>query len=245
MAKSSNPIFTDARFLNPEYVQVRDSMTVSGSMNKTGLLFVILLVGALWTWSDTGWGGTPVLGWRVFVGVIGGLVLALVTFYKPMIAKYTAPAYAFLQGMALGGISAFFEGRYPGIVLTAVLLTFGVFATMWFVYASGIIKVTNSLRRGIFAATGGIFFVYVLNFILSFFGIQFPFIHSSGPVGIVISLVIVGIAAFNLLLDFDFIKQMSERNAPKTMEWFGAFGLMVTLVWLYFEILRLLAKTRK
>ena len=178
----------------------------------------------------------------VIGGVIGGLVVAMVTVFKQTWAPYTTPLYAALEGLALGGISYLFEQRYPGIVAQAVFLTFGTLGALLFAYRSGIIRATENFKLGVFAATGGIAVVYLLSFVLGFFGIGVPLIHSSGTFGILFSLFVVVIAALNLVLDFDFIEEGAERGAPKYMEWYGAFGLLVTLVWLYLEILRLLAK---
>jgi uncharacterized YccA/Bax inhibitor family protein len=157
----------------------------------------------------------------------------------------TAPIYAALEGLALGGISAVFESRYPGIVSQAVFLTFGTLAALLIAYRSGWIKATENFKLGVVAATGGIFFVYLISFVLSFFGVSIPLIHGSGVFGILFSLFVVVIAALNLVLDFDFIEQGAEQGAPKYMEWFAAFGLMVTLIWLYLEILRLLSKLQQ
>jgi uncharacterized YccA/Bax inhibitor family protein len=157
----------------------------------------------------------------------------------------TAPIYAALEGLALGGISALFESHYPGIVSQAVFLTFGTLAALLIAYRSGWIKATENFKLGVAAATGGIFFVYLISFVLSFFGVSIPLIHGSGIFGILFSLFVVVIAALNLVLDFDFIEQGAEQGAPKYMEWYAAFGLMVTLIWLYLEILRLLAKLQQ
>ena len=157
----------------------------------------------------------------------------------------TAPIYAALEGLALGGISAVFESRYPGIVSQAVFLTFGTLAALLIAYRSGWIKATENFKLGVVAATGGIFFVYLISFVLSFFGVSIPLIHGSGVFGILFSLFVVVIAALNLVLDFDFIEQGAEQGAPKYMEWFAAFGLMVTLIWLYLEVLRLLSKLQQ
>jgi uncharacterized YccA/Bax inhibitor family protein len=156
----------------------------------------------------------------------------------------TAPIYALLEGLVLGGLSATIELRYPGIAIQAVGLTFGTLFVLLMAYRSGLIKVTQKFRLGIVAATGGIFFFYLAEMLLGFFGIQFTSINGAGPIGIGFSLVIVAIAALNLVLDFDFIEQGVQVGAPKYMEWYGAFGIMVTLVWLYLEILRLLSKFR-
>ncbi len=220
-----------------------DAMTINGTVNKTGLALLILIAAASWTWNMGLAGEVP---WGlIMVGGIGGLIVALVTVFKHTWAPYTTPVYAALKGIALGGISSVFELQYPGIVSQAVFLTFGTLGALLFAYRSGIIKATENFKLGVVAATGGIFLVYMLGFILSFFGTSVPLIHSSGTFGILFSLFVVVIAALNLVLDFDFIEEGAERGAPKYMEWYGAFGLLVTLVWLYLEILHLLAKLKE
>nr|MDP9323819.1 Bax inhibitor-1/YccA family protein [Acidobacteriota bacterium] len=176
------------------------------------------------------------------ISVIAGFIVAMVTVFKQSWAPYTTPVYAAVEGVALGGISVVFEARYPGIVSQAVFLTFGTLGALLLAYRSGLIKATENFKLGVVAATGGIALLYLLSFILGFFGVNVPLIHSSGTFGILFSMFVVVIAALNLVLDFDFIEKGAERGAPKYMEWYGAFGLLVTLVWLYLEILRLLAK---
>jgi uncharacterized YccA/Bax inhibitor family protein len=215
-------------------------MTITGTVNKTAMSLIVLLVAAMYVWGKGAQGQLPMF-W-VWGGVIGGFVVAMVTTFKPVWAPYTTPLYAALEGLALGGISYVFEQMYPGIVAQAVFLTFGTLGALLFAYRSGIIRATENFKLGVFAATGGIGLVYLLSFVLGFFGISVPLIHSSGTFGILFSVFVVVIAALNLVLDFDFIEQGAERGAPKYMEWYGAFGLLVTLVWLYLEILRLLAK---
>jgi uncharacterized YccA/Bax inhibitor family protein len=178
----------------------------------------------------------------MITGAIGGLITALITVFKKTWAPYTAPVYALLQGLFLGGISALFNQRFPGIVIQAVALTFGTLFGLLFAYKSGLIKVTENFKLGVMAATGGIAIAYFLSFILGMFGVNIGFMHSNGPVGIIISLVIVVVAALNLVLDFDFIESGAKNGAPKYMEWYASFGLMVTLIWLYLEMLRLLSK---
>lgn len=217
-----------------------EAMTLDGTVNKTGLLLLILIAGSALTWGNTAAMG----GWLV-LGVFGGLIAALVTAFKPNIAMYTAPVYAFLEGIFLGGISSIFEMRYPGIVTQAVLLTFGTAAVMLILYRTHVIKVTQKFRLGVFAATGGIMMAYFLSFILSLFGVHIGIFWGNGLFGIVFNLVVVGVAALNLLLDFDFIDEASAQNAPKFMEWYGAFSLIVTLVWLYIEFLRLLSRFQR
>jgi uncharacterized YccA/Bax inhibitor family protein len=207
-------------------------------------LFGLVFAAAMYTWSlfDPSLGNVPALTW---VGMIGGFILGLVTIFKPTSSPVTAPIYAVLQGMFLGGISAFFDSIYPGIAIQAVSLTLAVLGVKLFLYKARIIRVTEKLRSGIIAATGAIAMVYVVSWILGMFNIYLPMIHSSGIMGIGFSLFVVGLAAFNLLLDFDFIEKGARHGAPKYMEWFSAFGLMMTLVWLYLEILRLLSKLNR
>jgi uncharacterized YccA/Bax inhibitor family protein len=177
-------------------------------------------------------------------GLIGGFICAMVTVFKKEWSPVTAPIYALLEGLALGGLSAVLDLRYPGIAIQAVSLTFGTLFVLLLAYRSGLIQVTQKFRLGIVAATGGIMVFYLLEMVLGFFGIQFTSINGSGPIGIGFSLIVVAVAALNLVLDFDFIERGVNYGAPKYMEWYGAFGIMVTLVWLYLEILRLLSKLR-
>ena len=177
--------------------------------------------------------------------MIGGLIVAILTIFKKHLSPITAPIYALLEGVALGGLSAFFESMYPGIVFQAVTLTFGVLFALLFAYRSGLIKVTQNFRMGVVAATGGIAIVYLVSWLMNMFtGSGISMIHESGWMGIGFSAFVVVIAALNLVLDFDFIEAGAKQGAPKYMEWYGAFGLTVTLVWLYIEILRLLSKLR-
>jgi len=178
-------------------------------------------------------------------GLLVGFVLAMLSVFVTRWIAVTAPMYAIAEGFAIGGISAIFDLRYPSVVVTAVALTFGTMAVMLLIYRSRIIKVTDRLRLGIVAATGGIALVYVIDLVMGMFGAHLPVINSASPLGIGFSLLVVGIAAFNLLLDFDFIERAAEQGAARNMEWYGAFGLMVTLVWLYLEMLRLLSKLRR
>ena len=189
--------------------------------------------------------GIPPVSYGLLIaGSIGGFITALVTIFIPRLSPFTAPVYAALEGLVLGAISAVFETMYPGIVIQAVGLSVGVLAVMLFVYGTGIIRATEKFKIGVVAATGAVCLVYLVDIVLSLFGIRMPFIHESGVVGIGFSLVVVVIAALNLILDFDFIEQGVKQQAPKYMEWYGGFSLLVTLVWMYLEILRLLAKLR-
>jgi len=215
-------------------------MTVGGAMNKSFIMLALLSVAAFLTWNAYN-EGTEVMS-LVWIAAIIGFVIALVTTFVKKASPVTAPIYAILEGVVIGGISAYYESVYEGITQQAVLLTLGIFAGMLFVYKSRIIRVTNRFRNGVIAATLGIAIVYFLSFVLSFFGIQVPYLHEASPLGIAISIGIVIVASLNLVLDFDYIERGAEAGAPKYMEWYSAFALMVTLVWLYLEIIRLLAK---
>jgi uncharacterized YccA/Bax inhibitor family protein len=235
--KSGNPVLTEETFRRERTLPGTETMTIAGTVNKTAIVLAILFAMALFSWNQG-----PTAGGLILVGAIGGLIVALVTVWKQAWAPVTTPIYAAFEGLALGGISAAFESRFPGIVSQAIFLTFGTLAALLVAYQSGWIKATENFKLGVVAATGGIFFVYLISFILSFFGVGIPLIHGSGVFGILFSVFVVVIAALNLVLDFDFIERGAEQRAPKYMEWYGAFGLMVTLVWLYLEILRLLSK---
>ncbi len=215
-------------------------MTVNGTMNKTFLMFLLLLASAAYVWDRfmTMGAGTGLM----LTGFIGGFIVAMVTVFKVQWSPYTAPLYAVFEGLALGGLSAYFEAMYPGIVMKAVALTFGVFFMMLFLYRSRIIRPTQRFTMGVVAATGGIALVYLVSWIAAMFGANVGFLYGNSTFSIGLSLFIVVIAALNLVLDFAFIEQVSAQGAPKYMEWYAAFGLMVTLVWLYIEILRLLSK---
>jgi uncharacterized YccA/Bax inhibitor family protein len=224
-----------------------DTMTINGTAQKTMFLLVLAMGTACFTWSKTFSAveadPAAALPWAVG-GAIVGLVAALAICFKNTWAPALAPVYALAEGLFLGGVSASLEAQYPGIVIQAVGGTFGTLFGLLLAYQSGLIKATENFKLGIVAATGGICLVYLLSMIGGFFGFPIPYIHAAGPIGIGFSLVVVVIAALNLVLDFDFIEQAAERGAPKYLEWYGAFALMVTLVWLYMEILRLLSKLR-
>ena len=247
--RSANPALKESTFLDLGSGTVvsrdGDTMTINGTVNKTGFLLLLTVLTAAFAWSQAvGADGQPAPGFGIYAwgGAIGGFVIAMVTIFKKTWAPVTAPLYALVEGFFLGAISALFNAYYEGIVMQAVLLTFGTLFAMLFAYRSGLVRATENFRLGVVAATGGIALVYLATIVLGFFGIQIPMIHESGIVGIGFSLFVVVIAALNLVLDFDFIETGAEQGAPKYMEWYGAFGLMVTLVWLYVEFLRLLAK---
>jgi uncharacterized YccA/Bax inhibitor family protein len=222
---------------------VSETMTIQGTVNKTAILLAILVVTAMVPWRLFFNSGDPaaVLPF-LWIGLIGGLVLALITIFKKAWARVLAPLYAGCEGLVLGGISAMYELRFPGIVFQAVALTFGTLGVLLVVYKTGAIKATENFKMGVVAATGAVCLAYIVTFALRAFGVDVGFMHSAGPLGIGISMVIVVIAALNLVLDFDFIEEGAKKGAPKFMEWYAAFGLLVTLVWLYLEILRLLSK---
>ena len=233
--RSGNPAFT-RNFDDTNSVTQVGRMTLDGAVNKTAILLGLCFGGAFVGWN------IPVLA---IPGLIIGTILAFVTIFRsPEKAGSTAPFYAAFEGVALGGITVFAEMQYPGIGIQAIGLAFGILASLLFCYKSGIIKPTENFRLMLFSATMGIALLYLVSFIMSFFGSGIGFIHSNGLFGIGFSFFVVGIAALNLVLDFDFIEEGAERGLPKYMEWYGAFSLMVTLVWLYIEILRLLMKLR-
>lgn len=242
LMRTSNPALSDRAFRG-EGVAFGDAMTLAGTVNKTGVLLVCAFVSAAWTWNLTTRSPEQAAGLSI-LGALGGLVVAMTTIFKKSWAPITAPIYALLEGLLLGSISAVFEKRYPGIAITAVGLTFGTLFALLLAYRSGIIRVTEKFRLGVVAATGGIALFYLLTMILGFFGIHFTSVFGSGLIGIGFSLFVVVIAALNLVLDFDFIESGVASSAPRYMEWYAGFALLITLVWLYLEILRLLAKMR-
>lgn len=243
--RTSNPALREGTFSHLEHGV--HAMTVQGTVIKTCIMLLLLLFTAGWTWMKFyASGGQPesVQGWLMF-GLFGGLILAMVTIFKQQWAPFTAPFYALFEGFVIGGLSSLFEVAFPGIVIQATALTFGTLFSLLALYQSGIIKVTEQFRFGVVAATGGIAIVYIGALILSFFGISLSFLFEGGLFGIAFSLFVVAIAAMNLVLDFDLIDRGAAQGAPKYMEWYGAFALMVTLIWLYIELLRLLSKMRQ
>jgi uncharacterized YccA/Bax inhibitor family protein len=243
--RTSNPALNDQTFAQFGYVQTGEAMTVQGAVNKTALLLVCVLLTTAWTWHLFFLTSNPasVMPWMIG-GAIGGFAVALVTVFKQQWAPVTSPVYALLEGLFVGGMSALAESQYPGIVIQAVGLTFGTCLAVLMAYTSGLVKATENFKMGVVAATGGIALVYLASIILSLFGVRMPYIHDNGLFGIGFSVFVVIIAALNLVLDFDFIDNGARHGAPKYMEWYAAFGLMVTLIWLYIEVLRLLMKLR-
>ena len=250
LTKSSNPVFGQRVFNRLDNRTDTGVMTVNGTMNKTGLLLLIVTFAALFTWrkflgaydySSPEVAFSAVSVWMIGGG-IGGFITAMVTVFRPQSSHITAPLYAVFEGLFLGGISAYFESMYPGLVMRAVALTLGVFFVMLLLFRNGTLRAGGKFKMGILAATGGIAVVYFISFIAGMFGANLGFLYGNSNFSIGFSLVVVVIAALNLILDFDFIQKGANARAPRIMEWYGAFGLMVTLVWLYLEILRLLAK---
>ena len=239
--RTSNPTLGDNTFQNVALLG-EESMTIQGTVNKSLTLMALLVFSAAISWTQF---DTSIFGLYVWGGAILGFITAIVTTFKKEWSSVTAPLYAVFEGLFLGGISVILENQFAGIVGQAVFLTIGTFFCLLMAYKSGYIKATENFKLGIVAATGAIALIYLATTVLRLFGMNFPYIHDNGVIGIGFSLVVVVIAALNLVLDFDFIEQGAEQNAPKYMEWYAAFGLVVTLVWLYLEILRLLAKLNK
>lgn len=238
----SNPILTKA-FDRSYAIPSQETMSVEGTIDRAVLLFAILVIAAGWTWNlyFVGKATSVYLG----LGLIGGFVIAMVIIFARPLAPYLSPVYAACEGLALGAISATYQGFYNGIVSQAVLVTICIMAVMFFLYGTKIIRATRRFWIGVTAATFGVMLFYLIDIVLSFFNIAVPYLNSGGAVSIAISLVIVAIASLNLILDFDIIERGAESGQPKYMEWYAAFGLMITLVWLYLEILRLLSNSRR
>ena len=253
LIKTSNPALgknTFNDFAQSQYggnlVDASARMSLSGTVNKTGILLLCAVATAAWTWNSFLQTRDPsTVVPAIMIGAFGGLIVAFVTIFKKTWSPVTAPIYALLEGLVLGGISAVFEQKFPGIAMEAVGLTFGTLFVLLLAYKSGLIKVTQKFRLGVVAATGGIMLFYLAQLVLSFFHISFlSSVYGSGLIGIGFSLFVVAIASLNLVLDFDFVEQGVSQGVPKYMEWYAAFGIMVTLVWLYLEMLRLLSKIR-
>ena len=229
---SSNPAFSQFQKINASAIEGK--MTLDGAVNKTAILLSLCFAGAFFGWNMPG---------LVMPAAITGFILALVTIFRsPSKARVTAIPYAFVEGLMLGGITGFAESMYPGIAINAVGLTFAIVAAMLFFYKSGIIKPTENFKLMVWSGIVGVFSLYLINFIMMFFGNSIGFIHSNGTFGILFSLFVVGLASMTLVLDFDFIEEAADKGLPKYMEWYSAFSLMVTLIWLYMEVLRLLMK---
>ena len=220
-------------------------MTVQGTVNKSFLLLVVMMVTALWPWTQLSAGNVQAVNGLVMLGALGGFVLGLIISFKPTTAPYLAVPYAALEGIVLGAISAMFEVRYPGIAIEAIGGTFAVTLVMLVLYRARVIRVTDRLRAVVMGAVIGIMLLYLAQFVLGFFHVVVPFINGGGPLGIAFSVFVIGVLAFMLTLDFDMIERGAAGGAPQYMEWYGAFGLMVTLVWMYVEMLRLIAKLRE
>jgi uncharacterized YccA/Bax inhibitor family protein len=237
---ASNPVLERADF---EVVPgASGTMTMRGTVNKSAILLLITIVGAVYTWSAVRGGYSGAGMTYAKIGLFAGAIICFLTVIKQSLAPITAPIYAICEGLFVGGISAQYEGLYGGITMQAVMLTFGTFAGMLFLFQGNILRATPMFMKVVIGATVGIMLTYLLGFILSFFGIHLS-IFGGGQIGILFSLAVVVIAALNLIIDFEFIKQSADSgNAPKYMEWYGAFGLLVTVVWLYISLLQLLSK---
>ena len=244
LMRTSNPAL-NANAFRGEGVGVGEAMTLQGTVNKTGALLICVIATAAWTWNVYIHSQNPAAVMPLLaIGGIGGFIFAMVTIFKKTWAPVTAPIYALLEGLVLGGISAIYDVKFHGIAIQAVSLTFGTLLVLLLAYRSGLIPVTQKFRLGVVAATGGIALFYLATIVLGFFGVHFTTINGAGPIGIAFSGFVVVVAALNLVLNFDLIESGVAAGAPKYMEWYAAFGLMVTLIWLYLEILNLLAKLR-
>jgi uncharacterized YccA/Bax inhibitor family protein len=239
--RSGNPVLSADTFRDLRAGAAGDAMTVRGVVDKTAVSLVIVVLAAAWSWNQAA--ANPGLANTLsLVGAIGGFVLAIATSFRREWAPFTTPVYAALEGLFLGAVSRVFDARWPGIVPQAVFLTFATLGAMLMLYRSGVIRATDGFRAGIFAATAGIMLFYLVAFVTGLLGYSMPLLHAATPLGIAFSLLVTGVAALNLVLDFDLIENGVRAGAPREMEWYGAFALLVTLVWLYLEMLRLLAK---
>jgi len=242
--KSGNPALSEKRFEQSMVVDQDQTMTARGTLNKFGFLFLMVMATAVFSWNSF-FGGKDVTSY-MWIGAIGGLITALVIIFKQTWAPYLAPAYALFEGLFVGSISAIYQNAFgaaaPSIIMQAVLLTFGTVIAMYLLFTFRIIKATEKFKSVIFMATAGIAVFYLISMVLRMFGMNIPFIHEGSLIGIGFSVFVVAIAALNLILDFDMIEKGTEMGAPKYMEWYCAFGLLVTIVWLYLEMLRLLSK---
>jgi uncharacterized YccA/Bax inhibitor family protein len=242
---TGNPTLSENTFNEAGRVNYGQTMTVQGTVNKTAILLILTIAAASYTWNLFWKGNLESAQLWIMGGAIGGFIFSMITIFKKSWSPVTAPIYAVLEGLFIGGLSSLFERQMPGIVIQAVMLTFGTLAALLAAYTAGIIRASQGFVRGIVAATGGIALVYLASMVLGFFHIQIPGIFGNGLVGIGFSVFVVIIAALNLVLDFAMIENGARQGAPKYMEWYGGFGLLVTLVWLYLEILRLLSKLNR
>lgn len=247
LLKSGNPALSEKRFRDTilgDIVNPADAMTVRGTLNKFGFLFLMTMATAFYAWREFYLGGNVSL--LMNIGIIGGLVTALILVFKQQWSPYLAPAYALLKGLLVGGASAYFNYAFqeiaPFIIIQSVGITFAVIIAMYLLYSFRIIKATQKFKAIVLTATMGIAIFYLIAYVLHFFNINIPFLHEGSTFGIIFSFIVVGLAALNLIIDFDMIENGAAMGAPKYMEWYGAFGLLVTIIWLYLEILRLLAK---
>ncbi|HPR32254.1 MAG TPA: Bax inhibitor-1/YccA family protein [Prolixibacteraceae bacterium] len=250
LTQTSNPFFGKSTFQKAAFGAVGEEvMTLRGALNKTALVLLLVFASAFFTWQkffDAWVPGNPgsafsAVSLYLLLGGIGGFIIALIASFSPRRSGFFTPLYAILEGMFLGGLSAMFEAQFPGLVIRAVALTFAVFLGMLLIYRQRIIRVTGKFRRGMVAAIFGIMLVYLVGWIAHLFGANWSFLHGGGTFGLLFSLIVTGISAFSLLLDFDFIERGAQSGAPKYMEWYSVFGLLVSLVWLYVNILRLLS----
>ena len=241
--RSGNPALNKSSFdsfsRTSRGAEINEVMTIKGTVDKTAIGLFLLIFSGYYSFA-------PGMTYLIPVGVFGGLIVAIITIFKKEWSPITVPIYAILEGLAMGSISYMFNQAYEGIVMQAIGLTLGILASLLLAYRSGMIKATENFKLGVVAATGGIFLVYMASFVMSFFGASISVLDpaNSSLMSIGFSLFIIVIASLNLVLDFDFIEEGAEKGAPKYMEWYGAFGLLVTLIWLYLEILKLLSKLR-
>lgn len=234
----SSPAFNDKVWNRIDGQATQDTMTLEGTINKSGLLILLTIAGAYLGWNMQ----SPVV---MIAALVASLVLSLFCIFKPQTASYLSQPYALTEGLLLGTISAVYSVRYPGIITNTLFATIGCFILMLALYRFRIIQVTDKFRSVIIVATGAIALTYLADLIMGFFSTSIPMIHQSSPMGIAFSVIVTGVAAFNLLLDFDMIEQAHARKAPKFMEWYCGFALLLTLVWLYIEMLRLMSKLNK
>lgn len=245
--KSGNPALNKDTFVECDRESDETNvMTINGTVNKTAFLLVLTIVSSYLTWRlFFTYYDFNLIRTITLVGSIVGLALAFFIAFNKDLAGFLSPLYAIFEGLALGGLSAVMENRFPGIVLESLFLTFSIFTVLLIIYKLRLIKVSENFKLIIASATGGIALYYLSSIILGFFNFNLPLIHENTTGGILFSIFVVALAAINLVVDFDFIEKGAENRVPKYMEWYGAFGLLVTVIWLYVEILRLLGKSRK